>query len=199
MEFKQLDTYEVNSFEEMKVMSNPVRLTILNLFSDRQPRTNKQIAVELESHPANMHYHVKELARVGLLKLVDKKEVKGITEKYYLPVAKNIKLSWNKENDNKKTRIAKKQLRNAISELYLNDYWKANQRFAGTNSKNLKDIKEKIVDGAMTLHLTDEESEELVKELVALQKKWMERGKERDGTKEWKVFWTRFPSEKGEN
>ena len=43
--------------------------------------------------PARVHYHVRELEKVGLLCPVETREKGGILEKYYQPVAKNISVA----------------------------------------------------------------------------------------------------------
>jgi hypothetical protein len=40
--------------------------------------------------PAKIHYHVRELEKVGLLRLVETREKGGILEKYYQPIARDF-------------------------------------------------------------------------------------------------------------
>lgn len=83
----------LSSLEEIKVISDPFRLKILFLFGeDHTPLTVKQIAVKMEEVPAKVHYHVKELERIGVLEIVETKEKSGIIEKYYLTTAENFRV-----------------------------------------------------------------------------------------------------------
>lgn len=83
----------LSSLEEIKVISDPFRLNILFIFAeDQTPLTVKQIAVELNEGASKVHYHVKELERIGVLEIVETKEKAGIMEKFYLPTAEVFKV-----------------------------------------------------------------------------------------------------------
>src|SRR5689334_24250914 len=56
-----------------------------------KPMTVTQLGEYLGEAPAKMHYHVRELERVGLVKLVATREKSGILEKYYRSVAKSFR------------------------------------------------------------------------------------------------------------
>ena len=56
MEHPRHSTYEVKSFDQLKVLSNNFRVKILNLYDDWVPRTNKQIADALQLPPSKVHY-----------------------------------------------------------------------------------------------------------------------------------------------
>src|SRR5437773_3493469 len=62
------------------------RVRILDLLTE-SPLTVTQLAERMHLAPAKIHYHVRELERVGLLRLVETREKGGILEKYYQPVA----------------------------------------------------------------------------------------------------------------
>lgn len=86
----------LSNLEEIKVISDPFRLKILFVFDEVQtPLTVKQMAVKLEEVPAKVHYHVKELERIGVLEIVETKEKAGIVEKYYMPTAEVFKVEKN--------------------------------------------------------------------------------------------------------
>src|SRR5947209_2274242 len=54
------------------------------------PMTVTQVGERLGVAPAKIHYHVRELERVGLLRLVETREKGGILEKYYRPIAREV-------------------------------------------------------------------------------------------------------------
>src|SRR6185312_2466204 len=56
-----------------------------------KPMTVTQLGEFLGETPAKVHYHVRELERVGLVKLVATREKSGILEKYYRSVAKSFR------------------------------------------------------------------------------------------------------------
>lgn len=77
--------------EEIKVFSNPFRMKILSLYDmDYISLTVKQMSDRLGEVPSKVHYHVKELERIGVMKIVETKEKSGIIEKYYLPTAEQF-------------------------------------------------------------------------------------------------------------
>lgn len=81
----------LSTIEEIRGFSDPYRLRILNCFYKRhEPATVKQIADDMGEVPANVHYHVKKMEKVGILKLVYTKEINGIIAKYYEPTAKRF-------------------------------------------------------------------------------------------------------------
>lgn len=83
---------EVTDLEQLRVMSDPLRMRILHsLFG--QPMTVKQVADQLELPATKLYYHVGELERIGLVKVVETRVKSGIIEKYYRTVADHLKVS----------------------------------------------------------------------------------------------------------
>ena len=188
------DVYEVRAFDQLKVLSNNLRMKILDLFEDRLPRTNKQMADLLHVPPSKLHYHVRELERVGLLVLVETRENRGVVEKYYLPVAAQIKIAWDKGEDSKEMRSLKRLVRKKVSEEYLEAYWQAHERKFRLEQEGRADEMPEIVDGAMVVYVTDEEREQMMRELLEVHKRWhAKKGKPSEGTASVRVFWTVFP------
>lgn len=149
--------YEVNSFEQIKALSNKLRVQILNLFSDGVERTNKQIALELGLIPTKVHYHVRELERVGLISVVKTNQIGGITEKYYLTVARNIRVPGDKQ----------KEIMHFLSDEYFETYRK-------------RSGEEDTLSHFYIFQLTEEEKKEFEEELKSVYKKWMTKSDEKD-------------------
>jgi DNA-binding transcriptional ArsR family regulator len=85
------DTQYLSGLEQIHVISNKVRRQILQLLVD-EPMTVTQLGKGLEMPPPTVHYHVRELVRVGLVRLVATRERRGILEKYYRSVARKFLL-----------------------------------------------------------------------------------------------------------
>ena len=83
------ETYQLESIEQMRTIADPLRLRIIEQLT-HQAMTVTQLAELLDEVPSKLHYHVRELEKAGLLKLVETREKGGILEKYYRAVAKNI-------------------------------------------------------------------------------------------------------------
>ncbi len=74
---------------QIKALSNPERVRILTLLIER-PGTAKQVADWIGGTRGRVHYHVKELEKAGLVRIVAKVEKGGVLEKYYRAVARNF-------------------------------------------------------------------------------------------------------------
>ncbi|MDP4085877.1 MAG: helix-turn-helix domain-containing protein [Bacillota bacterium] len=166
---KQLEQYDITSIEQAKIFSNDLRMKILDQFFDQRPRTAKQVADEMGLSPSKVHYHVRELLKVGLLFLYETKEINGILEKYYLPIAKEF-------------RIILKQLENDVEgkQQIVNH---AIGIFKKSIMDSFKDGEEKLLQ-IFNLKLSEIERDELINELKDLAKRWEEKSKENSSSKD---------------
>jgi len=84
-------TTRVARLEQVKVMAHPLRLRMLHLFGET-PRTAKQVAAILGEKPTRLYHHVDAMARVGLIELVETRQNRGATEKYYRTAARRFEV-----------------------------------------------------------------------------------------------------------
>jgi DNA-binding transcriptional ArsR family regulator len=84
------ETYELTSLEQLRTLADELRMRAMDALTYK-PMTVTQLGESLGEAPGKMHYHVRELERVGLVKLVETREKGGILEKYYRAVAKNFR------------------------------------------------------------------------------------------------------------
>jgi len=75
------------SFEQVKVVAEPLRVSILEALC-LEARTTKQVAEILGEKPTRLYHHVDLLAEAGLIRLVDTRQVRGTVEKYYQAVGR---------------------------------------------------------------------------------------------------------------
>lgn len=68
--------------EQMRALSHPLRLRLLELFGEH-PRTTKQAAEALGESPTKLYHHVAALERAGLVRLRETRQNRGTTEKYF--------------------------------------------------------------------------------------------------------------------
>jgi predicted transcriptional regulator len=74
----------IRTDEELKVFTDPYRMRIIETFlHNNKSMTVKQVADELGEVPAKVHYHVKKLLKIELLKLDHIEVINGINAKYY--------------------------------------------------------------------------------------------------------------------
>lgn len=83
------ETYDIQSLEQLRAVADDLRVRILDAATERA-MTASEIAKKLGQPPNKIHYHVRELERVGLLRLVETREKGGVLEKYYRAVAKTF-------------------------------------------------------------------------------------------------------------
>ncbi|KMK78145.1 ArsR/SmtB family transcription factor [Alkalihalobacillus pseudalcaliphilus] len=78
MEYRQM---EIN-LKQQKLISNSLRTKIIYLLAE-EAMTSKQVAEALGMSAGNIHYHIQQLYKNGILELTETRENKGINEKYY--------------------------------------------------------------------------------------------------------------------
>ena len=71
------------SVEQAKLLGSALRIKIIAAI-ENNPKTSKQVAVEINESPGNVHYHMKKLYEGDLIELVEEKQVGGVIQKYYL-------------------------------------------------------------------------------------------------------------------
>jgi DNA-binding transcriptional ArsR family regulator len=86
------ETYAIERVEQMRAVADRLRVRIIELLA-HQPMTVAQLSEQLHLAHAKVHYHVRELEQVGLVRLVETREKGGILEKYYRAVASSITVS----------------------------------------------------------------------------------------------------------
>lgn len=77
---------EINELEALKIMSDPLRLRLVDPLR-QAPATVKQLAAVLELAPRSLYYHINLLERHGLIRVVATRLVSGIQEKTYRATA----------------------------------------------------------------------------------------------------------------
>jgi DNA-binding transcriptional ArsR family regulator len=78
--------FTITTPKQQKAYFHPVRMKILN-FLTRERLTISQTAERLKVHPANITHHFRTLRSAGLIRLVEKRDIGRVVEKYYEAVA----------------------------------------------------------------------------------------------------------------
>ena len=84
-------TFDVDSFDQIKALAHPLRQRILERFG-QGPATTKQVAERLGEKPTRLYHHVSVLERAGLVRLVETRQKRGTTEKYFETVAGRLRI-----------------------------------------------------------------------------------------------------------
>lgn len=148
----------LTTLEEVKAISDPFKYRILTSFYKlKAPATVKQIADAINEVPAKVHYHVKKMEQIGILKLSYTKEINGIIAKYFEPTAESFDIKCTDElaEPNKKLMLAESQrilagFYETSKNIFLDQLSYSSEVNAKTNGQvTIQD-----------LYLTDEEAEE---------------------------------------
>lgn len=82
---------EIHDLEAARAVLNETRVELLEHL--REPKTCAELAAALGHSPQRIHNHLKELLRVGLIRVVRRRRVKNLLEATYAAVAKVYWLS----------------------------------------------------------------------------------------------------------
>jgi len=85
-QFQLDEKFTIKELETLKVISDPLRVKILRAL--RWPRTVKSIADELDIPATKLYYHVSQMEKHQLIRVVATNVVSGIIEKQYQVVAR---------------------------------------------------------------------------------------------------------------
>ncbi len=83
------EVFVVKDLEQIKALSSPYRISIIEAFNG-EAATAKHISSKIGEPHSKVNYHIKLLAKVGLLELVKESPKYGVIEKYYQPIAKSF-------------------------------------------------------------------------------------------------------------
>ncbi|HLI52529.1 MAG TPA: winged helix-turn-helix domain-containing protein [Thermomicrobiaceae bacterium] len=86
LDFAPDEMYVLQSMEELRTLANPLRIQILDRLIEA-PRTVRDIGAMLGINSTKLYYHVGELEKVGLVRLVHTEVQSGIQLKYYRAAA----------------------------------------------------------------------------------------------------------------
>jgi DNA-binding transcriptional ArsR family regulator len=76
----------IQRVEQLKAISNPLRMQIIEALSCK-PMTTKQVAAVLGKQPTRLYHHVNILKKAGLITLIRTVKKRGTTEKYFQTAA----------------------------------------------------------------------------------------------------------------
>lgn len=82
------DTYRVERPDQAACLLNPLRAEILAVL--REPASPAQVARQLNESPQRMNYHIKELAKVGLVQRLGTRTVRNLVEVVFQSVARTF-------------------------------------------------------------------------------------------------------------
>lgn len=85
------DVVRIETDRQLHAIGSLTRHHVLRVLRDG-PATVTQIATRLDIAKGSSNYHVKVLAKAGLIRVVDTRKVRGVTELYYGMAGRSIEL-----------------------------------------------------------------------------------------------------------
>lgn len=162
--------YEAESLEQVRALADELRVRIFSLLA-QEPLTVTQVGKALDIAPAKIHYHVRELERVGLVRQVFTREKSGILEKYYRAVAKDISVSRSLVTSAPRDELV--AAANAFAQSAVSGYLRALGRLVQLPDEEFQQHPFSISNA--TLWLTRDELDQLGAELQTLFEKYAAR------------------------
>ncbi len=92
LDFEPAAIYVLTAIEELRAVANPIRVRILDCLGSK-PMTVRDLGKVLQTGSTNLYYHVGELEKTGLVRLVQTEIQSGIQLKYYRAIADYYYLS----------------------------------------------------------------------------------------------------------
>jgi predicted ArsR family transcriptional regulator len=113
------DIYKINDLEQIRLLSDPLKLRLLQAFA-ASAKTTKQVAEELGESVTKLYRHVDALHDSGLLEVVQEKQKRGTIERTFRAVAQRFEADHSLFSDagnNEGTDVARKMLRVSEAEI----------------------------------------------------------------------------------
>jgi predicted ArsR family transcriptional regulator len=84
-----MENYIIKDIEQIKLLSDPLKLQLLQAFAEGN-KTTKQVAAELGESVTKLYRHVDALHGAGLLIITQEKQKRGTVERTFRAVAKRF-------------------------------------------------------------------------------------------------------------
>lgn len=182
------ESYELETIEQLRAAADELRLRVIEQLA-LQAMTVTQLAELLGEAPNRLHYHVRELERVGLLKKVETREKGAILEKYYRTVAKNITIPRTLLSSMAPDEVA--AMLNEVVQPFFQGFTRAAEQLMHIPTEDQPDYVFQISPGHFWM--TREEMVGVSEQIAALLKPYEER-RDREGEREQTILWLAYPT-----
>ena len=166
------EIFVLRELEQLRAISHPYRVEVLESFSHEEPRSAKQIAEKLGEPHAKVNYHIKNLLNVGILELIEERAKSGIIEKYYMPAARVIVIDKNFLNN------IDEDMLHSLNQVSVSVFEKISADFYRAVENQVS--KTKYIRHHNDYYLTDEEARELMQKIDLKIKEYLKDKKEKD-------------------
>lgn len=182
------NVYEVKTKEQLKVISDPFRMSIIKTFlKSEKSMTLKDVADILGVAPSKVHYHAKKIIAFDMLVLDYTKEINGIIAKYYKSGYDSYQINYSEldeKMDDKFISSAEEMVHKLLADFSntFSDRIKAKQKML-EEKKSDESIEDIEVKGSITqdsLYLSEEEYKKVVAEIGDIFDRYNKKTDEKD-------------------
>lgn len=114
IKFEPASLHTIAGEDQIRGYVHPTRMILLQMLS-KEKRTISSVARELGVHPANITHHFKLLEKIGLIRLVEKKDTGKNLAKYYRAIAYTFLIRSGNHDGINKNALALSILKNDLS------------------------------------------------------------------------------------
>ncbi len=173
------DEHIITDLETLKVISNPLRLQILErigLACETDTLTTvKQLSEALDLPPTKLYYHVNLLEKHDLIRVAETRVVSGIIEKHYQVRAKRLRANMDISQGSKINRDEGMELvLSSIKSMFDTVHGNVEKSLQHRLSETADPDREKVPMhyGQTTMQLSIEDATSLINEIDALAEKY---------------------------
>lgn len=161
--------HELRTLEELRVLSDPLRLLVFRLLKEKE-RTVKELCDILGESSTRLYYHVDELERIGLVRLVRTDARAGAVQKYYRAVARFLNVPFTLLHDQSGSPEAQ-----AAIEWNARLLEQAAMEIRHTFSEDVEELDDDdYFIARLLVRTTPERAREFVKRLLELEREFMD-------------------------
>lgn len=162
------DEYIIKNLDTLKIIADPTRLEVMRTL--KKPRTVKEVSEILETDPTKLYYHVRQLEKHDLIRVVETNIVSGIIEKTYQVVAHRFRVDDSLISATEMTDENLDALFHAIFDVVKDEIRRSIR--AGLMKIKEEELPEKHGVARTAVHLTETEAATLFSELRSLMEKY---------------------------
>jgi DNA-binding transcriptional ArsR family regulator len=172
-EYTLPEEHIITNLDTLKIIADPTRLEVMRTL--KKPRTVKEVAEILDTDPTKLYYHVRQLEKHDLIRIVETNIVSGIIEKTYQVSARQFRVEENLISATEMTDENLNTLFSAIFDVTKDEIRRSFQ--AGLMKLGDKTPPEKYGTAKVALYLTEEQATELFGKLSALMQEYEDASK----------------------
>ena len=162
------DEHIITDLETLKIIADPTRLEVMRTL--KKPRTVKEVAEILETDPTKLYYHIRQLEKHELVRVVETNIVSGIIEKTYQVAARQFRVEENLISATEMTDENLDTLFHAIFDVAREEIRRSIH--AGLMRLGDKTQAEKHGIAKSAMHLTDAQAVEFFSKMESLMKEY---------------------------